>query len=101
MQLAPAASVSPQVLVSAKSAAFGPPTEIPETVIIALPVFDSVTVCALVVTPVTMLPKLKLVAEMQQPVLKVSVQRRCDGKGRRSAERKPRIVSNSLRRCTS
>ena len=60
---APAASDSPQVVVSAKSAAFVPPIVIPEIVSAALPVFDSVTVCALVVTPVTTFPKFTVLGE--------------------------------------
>jgi hypothetical protein len=60
---APAASDSPQVVVSAKSVAFVPPIVIPEIVSAALPVFDSVTVCALAVPPVTSFPKLIVLGE--------------------------------------
>jgi hypothetical protein len=63
VQDAPAASVAPQVLVSAKSLGFVPPIVMPEMFSTALPVFDSVSGCALVVTPVATLPKLSVVGE--------------------------------------
>ena len=50
VQLAPAAKVVPQVVVSAKSEAFVPAIETPFIVMVPVPVFLSVTVLALVVT---------------------------------------------------
>ena len=50
VQLAPAAKVVPQVVVSAKSEAFVPAIETPLMVMVPLPVFRSVTVLALLVT---------------------------------------------------
>ena len=50
-QLAPAASVTPQVLVCAKSAVFVPETAIFVIAKAALPVLVSVAVCAAVVVP--------------------------------------------------
>jgi hypothetical protein len=60
---ASAARVSPHVVVSAKSVAFVPPIVMPEIVSVAVPVFDSVTVCALDVAPDTTFPKLSVVGE--------------------------------------
>lgn len=51
MQLAPAASELPQVLVWAKSAAFAPVIAMPVIASAALPELDSVAVCAAVVVP--------------------------------------------------
>lgn len=53
VQLAPAASVSPQVLVSAKSLELVPAMEIPAIESVALPVFISVVDCAALVVPTT------------------------------------------------
>ena len=50
VQLAPAARVAPHVVVFAKLFAFVPEIEIPEMAIGALPVFESVTVRAVLVT---------------------------------------------------
>ncbi len=59
VQLAPAASVAPQVFaVTANIAAFGPLTLTDVIVNAALPAFASVNVCAALVDPVLTLPKL-------------------------------------------
>ena len=63
VHIAPAARDVPQVFVSAKSVGFAPPMEMPEMVSAALPVFDSVSICAAEVTPVFTLPKLSVVGE--------------------------------------
>ena len=63
VHIAPAASDPPHVLVSAKSLGFAPPIVIPEIVSAAFPVFDSVSICALDVTPVVTLPKLSVPGE--------------------------------------
>jgi hypothetical protein len=53
VQLEPAASELPQLLVWLKSLGFAPPIVIPEIDSVALPVFLSVAVCAVAVVPVT------------------------------------------------
>jgi hypothetical protein len=53
VQLLPAASDSPHVLVWLKSLGFVPPVVIPVIDRVALPVFFSVAVCAVVVVPTT------------------------------------------------
>ena len=61
-QLSPAARVPPQVFAEmAKSAAFTPVRAMLAIVSVAVPLFVSVTVCAAVVAPITIFPKLRLV----------------------------------------
>lgn len=61
-QVPAAASVLPQVVVSAKSVGLAPVIEMPVIVSAALPGFESVTVCAEVVTP-TGLVKVRLAGD--------------------------------------
>ena len=56
-QLAPAASVEPHAVVSAKSLVFAPVKVMPEMVSGALPPLVSVNVCAALVVPLVTLPK--------------------------------------------
>ena len=53
LQLLPAPRVARQVVVSANSEAFGPLMPKPLMVNVAMPVFESVTVCAALVVPNT------------------------------------------------
>jgi len=62
VQLAAAASVPPQVVVSAKSLGLAPAIAMPAIVSAALPGLDSVIVCAAVVTP-TVLEKVRAVGD--------------------------------------
>ena len=63
VQFAPAATLEPHVLVSAKSPLFAPVMAMPEPLIVnaAVPVFVRVTVCAVLVTLTNWFPKLRLV----------------------------------------
>ena len=56
VQLAPAATLLPQLLDTAKSAALEPLVVIPEIDSAAVPVFDNVTVCAALVCPMVTFP---------------------------------------------
>jgi len=62
-QLAPAATVDPHVLVSENSDAFAPASETPLIVSGDSPVLVTVTVCAVTLVPMTMLPKFRLGGE--------------------------------------
>jgi hypothetical protein len=63
VQVAPAASVAPQVVVSAKSAEPAPVTVMPEMLRVALPGFESVTVWAAEVAPTVVLGKASVAVE--------------------------------------
>ena len=63
VQLAPAATLAPQLLVWAKSTEFAPPSAMLEMLSEALPVLESVTVCAALVEPIFSWPNARLVAE--------------------------------------
>jgi hypothetical protein len=63
VQLAPAATVLAQVLVSVKSPEFVPPMTMLEMLREALPVFESVTPCAVLVDPTLIWPKVRLAGD--------------------------------------
>ena len=62
-QLAPAATLLPQVLVSEKSPEFVPARPMPVMFRVAVPVLVSVTLCAALVVPTICEPKVRLVGE--------------------------------------
>jgi hypothetical protein len=63
VQLAPAVSLEPQLLVWAKSLLFVPAMVTPVTLSVVLPVFNSVTVCAALVVLSTWLPNERVVGD--------------------------------------